>query len=127
MTTTPGSLDALLDLARSGFYGVQDNDDPGAAHSFDCDYEWMISNREGRLRIDGLALALHPDPTAALADAVALRDAVLALGFTEQYRCEVSAVRVEDIETTTTPSAGEAASTLDYGSSPATNQQDLRT
>ena len=99
MTTTPGSVDALLDLARRRLYTLRGNDEPGAAHSLDCDYEWIVSDREGQLRIDGLARRLHPDPAAAFGDATTLREDVLALGFIEQYRCEVSAVRVEDSDT----------------------------
>lgn len=87
----------LVALVAPRLLNLEGNDEPGAAHSRDCEYEWLLQVEEWGVRLAGLLTALHDSPPRAYFDASTLRDDVLAAGFDEIHRCEISAVRVEDM------------------------------
>ena len=91
-----GSMDALLKLFEERIWHLEENEEPGAEHARDCDFEWMVSVQEWGLRIDGLLLLRRESPQEAFADALQFRDDVLACGFQEAFKCLVTAARIGD-------------------------------
>lgn len=98
MTEPWAGLSDLSTLVGPRLLTLKDSDEPGAEHSRDCDYEWRLRVTEWGLRLDGLLTTLHNSPHQAYAEASTLRDEIVAAGFEEIYRCEVTAARVEDME-----------------------------
>lgn len=90
------AMDALLALVASRVWQLEDNEEPGAEHARDCDFDWMVSVQEWGVRMDGLLVARRTGPEEAVADALQFRDDVLACGFREVFKCLISAARIGD-------------------------------
>lgn len=90
------STDALLRLVADRVWHLEDNEEPGAEHARDCDFEWMVSVQEWGARIDGVLRIRRDSPEEAVADALQFRDDVLACGFEEAFKCVIEAARIGD-------------------------------
>lgn len=99
MTVPWHGIADLVALVAPRLLALEGADDAGAAHARECEYEWLVQVEEWGVRVAGLLVPLHDTPPRAWFDASTLRDDVLAAGFEEVHRCEVSAVRVEDLRT----------------------------
>jgi hypothetical protein len=90
------SVDALLQLVADRVWHLEGNEEPGAEHARDCDFEWMISVQEWGARLDGLLTIRRESPEAAFEDALGFRNDALACGFQEAFKCVISAARISD-------------------------------
>ena len=59
-------------------------------------YEWQVSVMDANVRFRVAVRDIQQDASAAFNDALALRDAALAAGYTLHSRCEVAAVAATD-------------------------------
>jgi hypothetical protein len=97
-SSTAVGVEALLALVSSRVLDLKVESAEGAAHAVACDYEWDLRISEWGVRFEGVLVELHESPAEAVADALNFRDEVLACELREVYRCEVMAVRVEDMD-----------------------------
>jgi hypothetical protein len=89
-------VERVVALMRARALDLEDETAIGAEHAIDCRYHWQVSVHEWGLRIDGVLEDLRESAAEAVGDALNFRDELLACGFTEIYRTELGAARMED-------------------------------